>query len=142
MRDTRVKYKNHSGNTSIHFDSVLVTRADFEHDIIPYFLEWKPRFLFLFSKSTDSILARLLFTVFFLKISVSVVYNSMCQWSKWQKRVRKCYDFNSTKVQKRAAIKKQLGNIQSMKLRLLFTIFSSKLRLLFEGGFYSTKYDI
>ena len=93
MRDTRVKYKNHSGNTSIHFDSVLVTRADFEHDIIPYFLEWKPRFLFLFSKSTDSILARLLFTVFFLKISVSVVYNSMCQWSKWQKRVRKCYDF-------------------------------------------------
>ena len=40
-------------------------------------------------------------------------------------------------MQKKTVIQKQLGIIQSMKLRLLFTIFSSKLRLLFGGGFYS-----
>ena len=37
-------------------------------------------------------------------------------------------------MQKKTVIQKQLGIIQSMKLRLLFTIFSSKLRLLFGAA--------
>ena len=41
-------------------------------------------------------------------------------------------------MHKKIVIKKQLGSIHSMELQLLFTIFSSKLRLLFEDSFYST----
>ena len=44
-------------------------------------------------------------------------------------------------MQKKIEIEKQLGNIQSMKLQLLFTIFSSKLWLLFEGDFYLRNYS-
>ena len=62
------------------------------------------------------------------------------------RRTESSMTLNSSKLwesmQKKTVIEKQPGNIQSMKQWLPFTIFSSKLWLLFEGGFYSRKYGI